>query len=78
MSREIRIDRCVCYDRTFALGVGDKEVSLVAELDSAFADVVNWTIYAAIIADEAVPDIGEPFSSYPKRTFFDFFRKHDS
>ena len=35
-------------------------------------------IPAAIIADEAVPDIGEPHSSYPKRTFFDFFRKRDS
>ena len=34
-------------------------------------------IPAAIIADEAVPDIGEPLSSYPKRTFFDFFRKRE-
>lgn len=25
-----------CYDRTFALGLGDKEVSLVAELDTEF------------------------------------------
>jgi flagellar biogenesis protein FliO len=24
-----------CYDRTFALGVGDKEVGLIAELDAA-------------------------------------------
>lgn len=27
-----------CYDRTFALGLGDKEVSLVAELDPAFVE----------------------------------------
>jgi flagellar biogenesis protein FliO len=26
-----------CYDRTFALGVGDKEVSLVSELDAVIA-----------------------------------------
>jgi len=24
-----------CYDRTFALGVGDKEVALIAEIDAA-------------------------------------------
>ncbi|MEZ6016021.1 MAG: flagellar biosynthetic protein FliO [Planctomycetota bacterium] len=28
-----------CYDRTFALGVGDKEVALVGELDSALVAV---------------------------------------
>jgi len=26
-----------CYDRTFALGLGDKEVSLIAELDAVIA-----------------------------------------
>ena len=35
-------------------------------------------IPAAIIADEAVPDIGEPRSRHHKRTFFDIFRKRDS
>lgn len=27
-----------CYDRTFALGLGEKEVSLVAEIDSVHAE----------------------------------------
>ncbi|MBK7878547.1 MAG: flagellar biosynthetic protein FliO [Planctomycetes bacterium] len=27
-----------CYDRTFALGLGDKEVALIAELDSVHAE----------------------------------------
>jgi protein-tyrosine phosphatase len=35
-------------------------------------------IPAAIIADQAVPDIGEPRAQNPKRIFFDFFRKRDS
>jgi protein-tyrosine phosphatase len=35
-------------------------------------------IPAAIIGDLAVPDIGEPVSIQPKRTFFDFFKKRDS
>ena len=33
----------------------------------------------AIIADQAVPDIGEPtWQPSPQRTFFDFFKKRDS
>jgi protein-tyrosine phosphatase len=32
----------------------------------------------AIIADLAVPDIGEAHSSRPRRSFFDFFRKGDA
>jgi protein-tyrosine phosphatase len=35
-------------------------------------------IPAAIIADQAVPDIGEPTRHHHRRTFFDFFRKRDS
>ncbi len=31
--RQVAVVRC--YDRTFALGLGDREVSLIAELDSA-------------------------------------------
>ncbi len=32
-----------CYDRTFALGMGDKEVSLVAELDGAIGQEATPT-----------------------------------
>ena len=32
--RQVTIVRC--YDRTFALGMGEKDVSLIAELDSVF------------------------------------------
>jgi protein-tyrosine phosphatase len=35
-------------------------------------------IPAAVIADQAVPDIGEPLSNRSKRTFFDFLKKRDS
>jgi len=35
-------------------------------------------IPAAIIADQAIPDIGEPVSSHAKRSFFDLFRRRDS
>lgn len=42
-----------CYDRTFALGLGDKEVALIAELDSAI--------------DEARAPAA-PFASFLKRT----------
>ncbi len=34
-------------------------------------------IPAAIIADEAVPDIGEPHWNLTKRSFFDFFKKRE-
>ena len=43
--RQLAIVRC--YDRTFALGLGDKDVSLVAELD-------------AVIGEELDPKV-EPF-----------------
>jgi protein-tyrosine phosphatase len=32
----------------------------------------------AIIADEAVPDIGEPVQRFPRRSFFDFLKKRES
>ncbi|MFH2108798.1 MAG: CpsB/CapC family capsule biosynthesis tyrosine phosphatase [Chrysiogenia bacterium] len=35
-------------------------------------------IPAAIIADQAVPDIGEPLMPSQRRTFFDFFKKRGS
>jgi protein-tyrosine phosphatase len=35
-------------------------------------------IPAAVIADQGVPDIGEPLGHHQKRTFFDFFKKRDS
>ncbi|MDD8013849.1 MAG: hypothetical protein PHX05_10250, partial [Acidobacteriota bacterium] len=35
-------------------------------------------IPAAILADEAVPDIGEPHGNLTKRSFFDFFKKRES
>jgi protein-tyrosine phosphatase len=35
-------------------------------------------IPAAIIADQALPDIGEPSRRHPRRTFFDLFGKRDS
>ena len=41
-------------------------------------DLFLHDIPAAIIADEAVPDIGEPLVHSPKRTIFDFFKKSDS
>lgn len=35
-------------------------------------------IPAAVIADQAVPDIGEPFWHQRRSTFFDFFKKRNS
>jgi protein-tyrosine phosphatase len=35
-------------------------------------------IPAAVIADQAIPDIGEPFCRQPKRIFFDLFNKRGS
>lgn len=35
-------------------------------------------IPAAVIADQAVPDIGEPLWNHHRSTFFDFFKKRDS
>ena len=35
-------------------------------------------IPAAVIADQAVPDIGEPLWHHHRSTFFDFFKKRDS
>jgi len=45
--RQLSVVRC--YDRTFALGLGDKDVSLVAELD------------AVIGKEQAAASDGEPF-----------------
>ncbi len=41
-------------------------------------DLYLHAIPEAIIADEAVPDIGEPTWHHHRSTFFDFFKKRDS
>lgn len=41
-----------CFDRTFAIGLGERDVSLIAELD-----------HDAIAKDKAEPRAGDPFQS---------------
>ena len=38
-----------CYDRTFALGLGDKEVALIAELDAVTAPAAPAQPFAALL-----------------------------
>lgn len=49
-----------CYDRTFALGLGDKEVALIAELDAQATPAKPETAFAALLkrkqAGETEPD----------------------
>jgi len=52
--------------------------ALLPNMEGEKIDLFLHDIPAAIIADEAVPDIGEPLASSSKRTFFDFFKKQDS
>ncbi|MCX6556937.1 MAG: hypothetical protein NTW95_05830 [Candidatus Aminicenantes bacterium] len=52
--------------------------ALLPHLDAEKVDLFLNDIPAAIIADQAVPDIGEPLSERQKRTFFDLFKRHDS
>lgn len=52
--------------------------ALLPQLEAEKIGLYLHDIPAAIIADEAVPDIGEPLDRQPKRSFFDFFRKSDS
>ncbi|MFN0244928.1 MAG: FliO/MopB family protein [Planctomycetota bacterium] len=40
LSNKQRVCVVRCYDRTFALGVGEKEIGLIAELDMSHTDVV--------------------------------------
>ena len=52
--------------------------ALLSHVDPEKIAMYLHDIPAAVIADEAIPDIGEPLAQHPKRTFFDFFRKRDS
>lgn len=46
-----------CYDRTFALGLGDKEVALIAELDASITAVTNSkTSFASLLKREQASD----------------------
>lgn len=47
-----------CYDRTFALGLGDKEVALIAELDASISTVTDSkTSFASLLKrEEATSD----------------------
>jgi flagellar biosynthetic protein FliO len=62
-----------CYDRTFALGLGDKEVSLIAELDAVAAPAAQPAMsFAALLkrqqqSTDAPPAVPAPRS---KRTLF--------
>jgi protein-tyrosine phosphatase len=52
--------------------------SLLHGVDTEKIAMYLHDIPAAIIADQAVPDIGEPTRRHQRRTFFDLFRKRDS
>jgi protein-tyrosine phosphatase len=52
--------------------------ALLPHVDPEKITLYLHDIPAAVIADEAVPDIGEPLGQNPKRTFFDLFKKRDS
>jgi protein-tyrosine phosphatase len=52
--------------------------ALLSHVDPEKIDLYLHDIPAAVIADQAVPDIGEPAGQHSRRTFFDFFRKRDS
>ena len=51
---------------------------LLAGIDPGKIDLFLNDIPAAIIADEAIPDISEPVLDRPKRSVFDFLRRRDS
>jgi len=51
---------------------------LLQGVDPEKVDLYLHDIPAAVIADEAIPDIGEPVSRHPRRSFFDFLRKRGS
>lgn len=52
--------------------------ALLPQVDPEKIALYLHDIPAAVIADQAVPDIGEPLLNQPRRTFFDFFKKRDS
>jgi flagellar biosynthetic protein FliO len=50
-----------CYDRTFALGLGDKEVALIAELDAVTAPAQKpATSFAALLRREQRSEPAQP------------------
>ncbi len=51
---------------------------LLAGVDAGKIDLYLHGIPAAVLADEAIPDIGEPVAHKPRRSVFDFFRKRGS
>lgn len=56
-----------CYDRTFALGLGDKEVSLIAEIDAAGAgESVPSTPFSALLRREQQPPVVVADASKPR------------
>jgi protein-tyrosine phosphatase len=52
--------------------------ALLPNVDPEKVAMYLHDIPAAVIADQGVPDIGEPLGPRQKRTFFDFFKKRDS
>jgi len=52
--------------------------ALLHQVDQEKIDLYLHDIPAAVIADQAVPDIGEPLWHHQRSTFFDFFKKRDS
>jgi protein-tyrosine phosphatase len=52
--------------------------ALLSRNDPEKIDLYLHGVPEAVIADQAIPDIGEPAGQRSKRTFFDFFRKRDS
>jgi flagellar biosynthetic protein FliO len=60
-----------CYDRTFALGLGDKEVAMIAELDASIATATApRSSFAALLKREEAPASGATELTPPKRGLF--------
>lgn len=61
-----------CYDRTFALGLGDKEVALIAELDAVIEPAARpKKPFAAILgAKDADGTEPEAQTTAPRRSLF--------
>lgn len=56
-----------CYDRTFALGLGDKEVALIAELDASIAAApAPKNGFAAFLKREEAPQDAEAVVTAPR------------
>lgn len=57
-----------CYDRTFALGLGDKEVALIAELDASISTAAApKRSFASLLKREQAPEGGEPIEIVPAK-----------